>query len=252
MVLTDAGLSLRDKALTILAAVSDLKISAAGLRDVVSGTVKIGLNSDTEFLKVGPFRQRLLEGYPEIVPYFVAGMSTQNLKDVRRGVLDAGFYFGRHDFSDLSTLGLADVPMRIVGPTAWQHRLLNGSLEDLIRLPWVYTSEDCPFYSVMAYVFEMTGSKPTTIAWAEDEASMRSLVVSGAGVSIVRADDAAALSQTGKVIEVPMDLPGIPFGFAVAASRQNEPAIAALRGVASELWSITDRQQSPDALGVVS
>ena len=56
----------------------------------------------------------------------------------------ADFFFGPCHVADLATWELAEVPMRIVAPHAWQERIAEASLEQLTQMPWVYTSDSVP------------------------------------------------------------------------------------------------------------
>lgn len=236
MQLTVKGRLLYDRATATLAAADRLKADAQQLRSELVGELRIGVHTDFDFMRVGELHRLLADRYPRVSPYFVQGMSAQILPDIRRGVLDGGFFFGPCRNADLALTHLAEVPMRIVGPTAWAARVADAGLEDLAGMPWVYTSDTCPFYELTGALFADLERPPARVAYVDSEDAVRELIRAGAGLSMLREDDAARLQRAGEACVWDGRAPTIALGFAVKRQRAGEPLVEALQDLVAGIW----------------
>lgn len=236
MHLTARGRLLYDQAVATLEAAARLKADALQLRKEVVGEARVGVHTDFDFMRVGELHRLLAGRYPRVGPHFVQSMSAQILPDLRRGALDGGFFFGPCRFADLLTLRLAQVPMRVVAPAAWADRVEAASLQDLATLPWVYTSDTCPFYALNLALFGDLGVAPPRVAYCDSEDAVRELIRAGAGLSMLREDDALRLQQRGEATIWPGATPAIELGFAVQRQRAGEPLVDALQSVVKAMW----------------
>jgi DNA-binding transcriptional LysR family regulator len=236
MRLTAKGKILYHQAAETLAAAAALAADAKRLQHEVLGELRIGVHTDFEFMRIGELLRRLKTTHPGIDPYFSQSMSAQILPDLREGMLDAGFFFGPCNAADLATRRLAEVPMRVVAPAAWADRVVDAPAAALAALPWIYTSDTCPFYALSEELFERFGSRPDQVAYVDSEDAVRALLRSGAGLSLLRADDAARLASHGEVCIWNGPTPSIALGLAVQRQRAAEPVINALLDVCAALW----------------
>jgi len=236
MQLTAKGRLLYDQAVETLDAAAKLKADAQDLQQELVGELHIGVHTDFEFMRIGELHRLLQARHPRISPHFTQSMSSEILPDIRRGVLDAGFFFGPCQFADLAVDTLAEVPMRIVAPVAWSERIRDASLPDLAQLPWVYTSPTCPFYALNQGLFSGLGDEPDKVAYVDSEDAVRELVRAGAGLSILRADDAARMEASGGTVSWAGEAPGIELGFAVRRQRAGEPLVSAVQDLIAEMW----------------
>ena len=236
MQLTAKGSLLYDHAMSTLDAAAQLKNQAQQLQQELVGEVRIGVHTDFEFMRIGELHRSLQTHHPRVSPHFMQSMTAQILPDIRRGVLDGGFFFGPCHVADLATWELAEVPMRIVGPYAWQDRIATASPEQLTQMPWVYTSDSCPFYQLMQTVLGDLESMPRRVAYCDSEDAVRELIRAGAGLSLLRADDAERLQAAGDGLCWSGDTPAISLCFAVQRQRAGEPMIDALRSLVFDLW----------------
>lgn len=236
MQLTAKGRLLYDQAIATLEAAARLKADALQLRREVVGEVRVGVHTDFDFMRVGELHRLLAGRYPRVAPHFVQSMSAQILPDLRRGALDGGFHFGPCRSSDLLTLCLAEVPMRVVGPVAWAERIETASLPELATLPWVYTSDTCPFYALNLELFGELDVVPPRVAYCDSEDAVRELIRAGAGLSMLREDDALRLHRRGEAAIWSGTTPAIELGFAVQRQRAGEPLVEALMSVVKAMW----------------
>lgn len=236
MQLTAKGRLLYDRAVATLEAAARIRADALQLRQEVVGEVRIGVHTDFDFMRVGELHRLMAERHPRVSPLFAQSMSAQILPDLRRGALDGGFFFGPCRYADLITLRLARVSMRVVGPAAWAGRIESASLAGLAALPWVYTSDTCPFYALNLALFGELGMEPQRVAYCDSEDAVRELIRAGAGLSMLREDDALRLHQRGEAAIWPGETPTIELGFAVQRQRSGEPLVDALQSVVRSMW----------------
>ena len=239
MQLTAKGRLLYDQAVATLEAAAGLKAHAMQLRKEVVGELRVGVHTDFDFMRIGELHRLLAADYPRISPHFVQSMSAQILPDLRRGALDGGFFFGPCRFADLLTLRLAHVSMRVVGPAAWGARVESASLAELGALPWVYTSDTCPFYALNLELFGTLDMVPPRVAYCDSEDAVRELIRAGAGLSMLREDDALRLQERGEAVIWAGASPAIELGFAVQRQRAGEPLVEALQSVVRAMWQET-------------
>ena len=236
MQLTAKGRLLYQQAVETLNAAAKLKADAQDLQQELVGELRIGVHTDFEFMRIGELHQLLQARHPRISPYFTQSMSSDILADIRRGVLDAGFFFGPCRFADLAIDTLAEVPMQIVAPAAWCDRIRDTSLRDLAKLPWIYTSQTCPFYALNQDLFSGLDEEPDKVAYVDSEDAVRELIRAGAGLSILRADDADRMQASGGGVSWTGNTPGIKLGFAVRRQRSGEPLVSAVQDLIAEMW----------------
>jgi len=245
MELTAKGRLLYEQAAETLDAAARLKQEAQLLQQELVGDLHIGVHTDFRFMRIGGLHRALQGRHPRISPHFTASMSAQILPDIHRGVLDAGFFYGRCNIANLAVTTLLDVPMRVVGPIDWEDRVRTASIDELADMPWVYTSDTCPFFSVSQQLFAPHGiTVPKRVAYTDSEDAVRELVRAGAGLSLLRADDAESLVADRTGCCWPGESPSVQAGFAVRRQRAGEPLIRALTEVVDELWF--DSQDSAD------
>ena len=238
MTLTEAGSQLDEYARRTLASAEAMKQQARALQNELLGEPRIGVHTDFEFVRVGALYQGITRAHPQVRPHFVQGMSLQIVQDIRKGALDGGFFFGPCRSADLHIVHLMDIPMRIVGPAGWQERIETAALDQLAQMPWVYTTETCPIHEVGRQLFASIDSGPVHTAYADSEDAVRELIRSGAGLSLLREDDAANAVRSGFGYCWSGEVPDIALQFAVQERRLAEPLIKALLSQVKRVWDV--------------
>lgn len=242
MVLTAAGKRLYEQAKTTLAAAELLQQQAQQLRNELAGELRIGLNTDYEFLRIGELFRELSKAHPHLVPHFLLSSTATVQQELRRDNIDAGFMFGPCNSSDIDAVHLQDVPMRILGPAAWRDRIVDAPLESLAELPWVYSTRTCLFYQLFEGLFAQFEQPPRDIVWCDMEEAIRALVRSEVGLSVVKLADAQQAEKEGYGCSWNGDVPSVPLSFVTLKQRAREPIIEALRNAVTLLWQPEARQ----------
>ena len=228
MRLTEHGLTLKEKALFVLNATNELRIEASMLSGELTGGVKIGLNTDAEFIRLSTFHDRLISKYPQLKIQLTEGISIELLHEVRRGSLDGTFFFGENKLKELEHIQLIEATIVVAGATKWHDKLVDASPEELATLPWINPLPFCPFTNFVNELFEKTEKKPTWIADAASENSMNALLRSGVGIALIRIDEAQPWVDQGLLKIWGGQTFTLPLNFAYLKKRKKDPLIQAV------------------------
>lgn len=237
MVLTSAGRNLLPAAEKVLDAAHALRSRARSLSGEVVGRVRVGSVSDPKFTRVGEFLAHALEAHPLLeieINHEVSGIA---FEEVRDGELDASFYYGRLEHPDVVAMPLIDFAYRIVGPATWGDRIRHASWDELVQMPWILSTQVSTLRTLVEELFAQRGSSPAIRVEADNEAVMRSLVIAGGGIALIREDvalDAAAAGEVALWNRVRLET---TLKFLYPRQRANDPEIRALLEVLHEIWT---------------
>ncbi|GAA3945581.1 LysR family transcriptional regulator [Allohahella marinimesophila] len=237
MKLTPAGERLLVQARAALDAAGAVMEQAKALRGETLGQLSVGINSDFDFLKLGDMTQAFNEQYSGIELSLLNGMSYDIVQQVRRGTMDAGFYFGPCDNpGDLQLRSLCTTKMALVAPIDWRDRFEHASLAELVQLPWIYTTPRCPFFQLQRALFKGMDYELQKTAFVDSEDAIRALVQRGAGIAFLREDDVERAEAAGWGVRWQGETPSIELSIAWRKNRDQEPLIVALQTVLAQLW----------------
>ncbi|AWI78992.1 LysR family transcriptional regulator [Parazoarcus communis] len=243
MQLTAAGEQLLDRAQRTLAAAGDFLHHAKGMQNELLGSIRIGLNTDAEFLRLVELQAGLRAHYPQLDLEFMSGRTGNNIPALRVGKLDAAFVSGDCDEPLLDSHVLREEEMAVAVPNALRDQIASPDIPALARLPWVYTSPDCAYYQLMQPLFESHCCMPVKTMMADQEDAMRAMVAAGVGLGIMRRSDVEAAEREGRMHALPMKLPTISLRFAYLRKRANDPIIRAVVSELSTIWGLAPEQQ---------
>ncbi|MAM87262.1 MAG: LysR family transcriptional regulator [unclassified Hahellaceae] len=248
MKLTPAGERLLVQARAALDAAGAVMEQARALRGETLGRLSIGINSDFDFLKLGDMTQAFNQQYSGIELSLLNGMSYDIIQQIRRGTLDAGFFFGPcENTGDLQLRSLCTTTMALVGPVAWRDRFQHATREELVQLPWIYTTPRCPFFQLQRELFNEMNYELQKTAFVDSEDAIRALVQRGAGIAFLREDDADRAEAAGWGVRWQGVTPSIELSIAWRKNRDQEPLITALQNVLTQLWpELSDGRRTGD------
>jgi len=212
------------------------------MRETVRGQLRIGTILDPEFLRLGGFFKRLVEGYPQIETGLRHGMSGWVLEQVAAGELDVGYYIGEPQAPApgqpaLYTVALTPFNYRVLAPAGWKDRVSGRDWAALAALPWIWTPPASAHHRLLCAIFGALNVSPLKVAEVDQESSMLDLVKSGIGLSLAR--DAIALREAhahGLAIADSVTV-ATQLSFVTQAPRREEPAIAAALHLIREQWA---------------
>lgn len=237
MRLTREGERLLARARRIVEDADRLLGEARGLSGEVSGQLAFGINTDSTFLRVGEISARMRRDYPGISLSLVNSNSWDIVRDVRRGVMDAGFAYGEISGEGVLADVLAEVPFRVVGPAGWAGRIDGADWAGLAAMPWVWMADNCPFLDILERQFAGLGRKPRICVEADHEDILRALVVAGEGLTLLREGEAMDGLERGQLAVWPGAPLGLPLSLVWREARREEPLLRVLRDVVADAWA---------------
>ena len=236
MVLTAAGRKLLPAAEKVLEAAQSLRMRAKAIQGEIVGRARVGTVSDPEFTRIGEFLARALDAHPLLdveIHHEVSGIAFEKVRD---GELDASFYYGSLEHADVTGVPLLNYAYRIVGPAAWGDRLRHASWEELVQMPWILAPKVSTLRSLVEDLFAKRGSSPALRVEADNEAVMRSLVVAGGGVAVMREDLALEAASSGDIALWNKVRLETTLKFLHLRQRADDPVIRALLDILHGIW----------------
>jgi DNA-binding transcriptional LysR family regulator len=237
MELTTGGVEIRAKARQLILAERDISDTAARFKTGVSGELVLGLNTDPLFLRIASITRLLRERHEGLRLEFKNSDSDTIVDDLRLGRVDGGFVYGERIGLDLKLEKLAESALVIAIPVSWKIARGHLSWQELARHPWVYTHCHCPFQRCIDREMQARGLAYSGQVKADDEATRRELVRSGAAIAVLDEADGLRLRQEKSArLWRPAPRLRCPLFFASASHTQSQPKIHALQEVVRDVW----------------
>ena len=237
MVLTSAGRKLLPAAEKVLDAAQALRSRARSLQGEVVGRVRVGTVSDPEFTRAGEFLAHALQAHPLLeieIHHEVSGIAFEKVRD---GGLDASFYYGNLEHPDVVAMPLVDFAYRIAGPAIWGDRIRHASWDEIVQMPWILAPQVSTLRTLVEDFFAQRGSAPAIRVEADNEAMIRSLVIAGGGIALLREDAALEAAAAGEVALWNRVRLETTLSFLYLRLRENDPEIRALLEILHEIWT---------------
>lgn len=228
MRLTEHGENLRKKAHQVLTAANELQLEATSLSGELAGVVKVGLNTDAEFLRISDLHSRIMKKNPQLKIHFMEGISAELLQEIQRGSLDGTFFFGHNRLNKLEAVTLTSTEIVVAGATKWQDVLSQTSVNGLSKVPWINPVSFCPYSGFIKELFGNLPKQPEWVADAASERSMNALLRSGVGLCLIRQDEAQSMVEDGLIKIWKGQTFTLPLRFAYLKKRKKDPLIKAL------------------------
>lgn len=238
MLLTPAGESLLARARGVLDQAEELERAAHALRSELTGELKIALNTDAEFLRVRQLLEVLRAEHPGLGVHLPQNMSHFITDEVRAGTLDGGFVYGECPPDGLHGVLLRSFHLVVVGPVAWRERLSGATWAELAREPWVWYTDALPCHASVKRWIAPYVCSINKVAVTDYEGTIKTLVESGAGLGIMRRDEAARCEAEGQVFVWPGDSLPMNAYFISRREREADPALRAFRAALARVWSL--------------
>jgi DNA-binding transcriptional LysR family regulator len=237
MVLTPAGETLLPEASKLVAGAAALRMHAKAMSGEVAGRVRVGTLSDPEFLRLGDFLARAVERYPLVEIELHHSVSGEAFAGVLDAELDASFYYGKLVHPLVAAEPLRTIAYRVVAPVAWRERVENADWNDIAALPWIVTPPISSISAMADELFDAHGVEPAKRVEADNEAVIRSLVISGLGVALMREDAALEAAEAGDVCLWRDVRAETVLSFIHLRERERDPVVRALTEVVRDIWT---------------
>lgn len=234
--LTAAGRRLAESAEHVLSSAVELASLARELRGGVVGKLYLGTNADPALSKLGSLLSRLRERYPLLELNVQMRSSLATKQGVRAGELDAGFLLGSTIAQGLGGLILDTLRYRIAGPAAWANKIHNADWKALAMLPWITTAPGTSNHEMREALFRVHGLEVNAAVEANNDLLLRSLIVDGVGVGLVREDHAENGERDGLLAVSPLGHAETHLQFVYPDARAKDPVIQAVLCTVRVSW----------------
>lgn len=236
MRLTQEGLSLKTQAVEALSMIDTIHNWAGALKEEVVGTLRLGLHIDPRFLRIDRLLSQMRRDYRQLDCHLLQRWTWQQLEELPKGRIDAGFIYGEPSHKDIQTILLKHCNIRVVGPAAWVKRLAGADWQEMAAMPWVWTPPTCTFCTIATAAFEKRNLKPLKVTIADHEPALATLVTAGIGLAVMIEDEAMAYFEEGKVAVWDEIVGTVDLNFAYNRRRENEAIIKAAIECVKAVW----------------
>ncbi len=233
---TPEGKQLLEKARDILDSVEKFEYEARTMKGELSGVARVGLQTSPVYLRTPQLIKLIKEKFPALSLHLVQMPTWTIRSDIAARKLDGGFFYSNSPPEDVDGILLEKTILHVVGPASWEERMASANWEDLARLDWIWTPEECSFNVKLEETFSARDLKVSKAMIADSEDTHNALVKSGNGITVMRGDEAAEGVEKGEFyiwpgghIEV-----GLYFGF--PRKKENDPVVRALLDCVEKVW----------------
>ena len=232
---TDAGKELREEAVKVIQSAQSMLDTASKLRSCPRGVVKLGLNSSSEFLRLGDLVAQLRISAPGISVEPVTLTSGEIVDLLAKGELDLGFVYGSPGHTRLNQIPLHKFNLVIVGEAEAGNRI-SGTWEELSKLSWIYSNGWCPFEQAVEDKLTSMGLPYKTGVLLKNDESKGELAKAGVGIVALEEGEALKLAAKGKItIWRPASLPCI-LHIAFRLGSMAQPQISRVIEIIRKVW----------------
>lgn len=237
MLLTDHGRVMESHVRELIASSDAILQKAKQMAGKITGTFKIGLNTDGHFLQISKLSRELTKKFPEVNFIFVSSQTIRTPDMLRHGHIDLGFHFGEYPGTEFLADPLTEVTIKIAIPEAIHPRTKKTDWKILASLPWIWSVCDCPYYQIIQNEFDKYNLEPNRIIDAMDEDIVKELVLDGQGLAILREDDAYDIMERGNIYVWEKAAFNVPLIISILKNRKEDPTVNAVYGLIQHLWS---------------
>jgi DNA-binding transcriptional LysR family regulator len=236
MILTTDGVQLKKYADKALAVINEMEAHAGILRGSISGDLRIGINTEPDFLRIPDLFSTLHSQHPHLQLHLLQSMTGEALDRLNAGVLDAAFIYGRSDSNKIFAIELQQLKLVVAGPAKWQEKIENAGPERLGDFPWIMTPADCPFYMIASELFRMYNLSPDEVANVDQESTIKTMIKAGVGLSLILEQDVAQESDREDFAVWDKEDLNLTLSIACLKRRKDESRLQTLFSVLSRVW----------------
>ncbi|SFB04810.1 DNA-binding transcriptional regulator, LysR family [Cohnella sp. OV330] len=245
MTITEKGSKMLLEAQKILNSLDDFYLKASDLK-ADSDTIRIGLNTNEQLLRIEKLIRMISECMPQVELHFIDIKSEDFTQGLTSEKISAGFYYGNVAHPSVCSIKLHTFKMVVVYPNSWDRPPKNRlSLEYFAEKPWIWTTQGCPFYKQSINYFLKQDIVPQKIMYVDDESLIGKLVQGELGCSLLAEPIAMRFAHENMLqIWEGIDL-NIDLHFGYLKDKKSDPLFL-------EIGSIVDRIWNADGISIVN
>jgi len=245
MKLTHQGLLLKQKADRVLQAADDMRFAADQLQGELTGEVRLGLNTDPQFLRATPILAEMKRDFPKLSLSYIPKMTWEAPEELHNEGLEAAFVYACPDDDAITAQRLDQIGLVIVGPIAWQDRLQTAAFADLATFPWIWTSHNCPYFGVAQKLFTEMDCEPIKAVITDQEAAIRHMVADGVGLSIMSESEANTAVEKGQLYIIGSRIGTLDLSLIYLEKRAHDPLVKAVLSSIAKAWQLEGLDTPP-------
>jgi DNA-binding transcriptional LysR family regulator len=239
MLITEAGKDLLAHAEKVLNESENLLQRARSLQTELVGTLRIGLNENGTYLRIGQVCNLTSSQYAALKLDILNSSSYVILKDIEEDKLDCGFVFGGYDENKFSGFLIQPEKMYVTAPISWKERVAKAKWEDLLEFPWAFQIPNCPCRKKIDDLFaNMNLKTPQTVFSADQDETVLAIVSSGSSIGVVKEADAMQAVQQGKIVIWEGGFIELDLFFVYKRERRVDPLIEGISEIVKQTWGI--------------
>jgi len=200
MALTDNGRILYSHAIEVLNSAETFSAKARELTGKMFQTVRVGINTDGSFLKVGKLSRALNNHFTDVNFVFVSSQTIRTAEMLREELIDVGFFFGENLERDIHSEVISHFHIQIAIPKKLLPNKVKISWQLLADLPWIWSVCNCPYYQIVQEKMNELGLDPYRFVDAMDESVVKELVMDSQGIAILREDEAEYVAGLSDIL----------------------------------------------------
>jgi DNA-binding transcriptional LysR family regulator len=228
MSLTADGRRLLARAEQTLAAHRALMEEAARSKEALTGTLRLGVGSNTNHEAIGRLLTTMSERFPRVEVTLRHARSVEVLAGLRNDTFDAGVYNeGGEPERDLATIEVSRFKVFLAAAKGMWDPSKPLDWNALADAAWIYPPAAACCGRAAEGLFQAHRIRPARVVSVDTQAMIRTLVASGLGVGLLHADaaeEACRADEVGLLCEAAAPVRVL---FAQLASRTQDPVLSA-------------------------
>lgn len=237
MEITSQGKILREKAVRILEDTNDFYHTAAGIKHQISGTLRLGINADPDYLKIPLIIKDIFKNHSHLHLEIVPSNTGDILTALENRKIDCGFVFGDHNVNgiEMTRLDMAEIAVAVPAFHLKTHK--NAQWEEIADLPWIVPTNVCPFVKKVKEVLSQKKLALTNTVFANDDITKNTLINEGAAVTAIEKNEAKRLEKNNIIfIWNPQEKLSCPIAIAHLKNRSGDALIKTLVNIIKNTW----------------
>jgi DNA-binding transcriptional LysR family regulator len=240
MRLTEAGGRMLGQAKATLASANQITHVAAEIRGELLGRAKLGVLTDSLPLRIGQIMLTLALRHPKITVGLHRDVSARVIRRVRDGEFDGGFALSASLPDGVTATPIMSVELVVALPVKCAQTAGALTLAEIGQMAWIDAVSECALHDAAKDLFHPTGSLPQARYVADSEGALRSMVASGLGAGILRADEAQDGVDNGEMVVWPHWKGSTCLYWISGATARHDAIPAAVRDIVLAAWQAAD------------
>jgi DNA-binding transcriptional LysR family regulator len=241
--LTHAGQLVAKKARELLNQEALFKSFVRELRGQIEGRLVLGTSS-APGTRVGEMLTSFRAKHPLVNVDIMARPSSSARQGLASGEIDVGVMLCVPTDRAFTYHKLTTVHYRVAAPAAWHDQVVAAGWTELAAFPWLTPTSSSAYSAMIAQMFADKGLTLNSVMCFDNSSVGFSALKAGAGLMIVREDEALQGERDGYLAISPLARAQADLCIAYQTARKNDPLIKAFIEAAATVWPIVTTEDA--------